>query len=222
MAGATVSEYALLDHPVAKPAGVPWEEAAGMITVGEAAFRALAHLGLADEDRADQGPAKGRALAILGIAGSVGLITAQLAIARGHTVVGTADSADLDRVNGLGATAVRYGPGWAERVRAAAPGGADAVFDTAGVGLLADAVALVGDPARVITIADHHFAEHGVRFTGIDPADRFPEALPELAALIATKDLTVPIWRSYPLAEAAQAHADPDEHRNRGKIILIP
>jgi NADPH:quinone reductase-like Zn-dependent oxidoreductase len=53
-------------------------------------------------------------------------------------------------------------------------------------------------------------------------ADRAPEALPELAALLADGRLTVPVWRSYPLAEAARAHADLDTHRNHGKIILLP
>ncbi len=74
----------------------------------------------------------------------------------------------------------------------------------------------------MITIADESAAEHGVRFTGTDPADRFPEALPALAALAASGRLTVPIWRTYPLAEAAQAHADLEANRNHGKIILLP
>ena len=129
---------------------------------------------------------------------------------------------DLERLTGLGATAVRYGDGWADRVRAAAPGGVDAVLDAAGAGLLADAIALAGDAARVITIADDHAADHGVRFTGADPADRAPEALPELAALLADGRLDVPIWRSYPLAQAAQAHADLEARRNHGKIVLLP
>jgi NADPH:quinone reductase-like Zn-dependent oxidoreductase len=98
----------------------------------------------------------------------------------------------------------------------------DAVFDTSGAGLLPDAIALAGDPARVITIADESAAGHGVRFTGQDPSDRAPESLPELAALLADGRLTVPVWRAYPLAEAAQAHADLDAGRNRGKIILLP
>jgi NADPH:quinone reductase-like Zn-dependent oxidoreductase len=61
-----------------------------------------------------------------------------------------------------------------------------------------------------------------VRFTGQDPADRAPEALPELAALLAAGGLDVPVWRTYPLAEAARAHADLDAHRNHGKLILLP
>jgi NADPH:quinone reductase-like Zn-dependent oxidoreductase len=206
------SEYALLDHPVAKPDGLSLEAAAAVISVGEAAFRVLKHLGLK----------AGQTLLILGAGGSVGTIAVQLAAARGITVIGTAAEGDIERVGALGATAVRYGDGWAGRVRAVAPGGVDAAFDTAGTGLLADAIALTGDVARVITIADDNFADYGVRFTGADPADRAPEALPELAALMADGRLTVPIWRSYPLAQAAQAHADIEARRNHGKIVLLP
>jgi NADPH:quinone reductase-like Zn-dependent oxidoreductase len=48
------------------------------------------------------------------------------------------------------------------------------------------------------------------------PASRFPE----LAALIADGRLTLPILRSYPLAEAAQARKDLEAGRNHGKIVL--
>src|ERR1700678_734201 len=206
------SEYALLDKPVAKPAGLSWETAAAMVTVGEAAFRVLKHLGLKT----------GQTLVILGAGGSVGTVAVQLAVARGITVIGTAAEEDIARITAMGATGVRSGDGWADKVRAAAPEGVDAVFDTAGAGLLADAVAVAGDPAKVITIADHGAAEYGVRFTGADPSDRAPEALPELAALIAAGKLTVPVWRTYPLAEAARAHADLEADRNHGKLILLP
>jgi len=89
-------------------------------------------------------------------------------------------------------------------------------------GLLADAVSLAGDPGRVITIADHEAAAHHVRFTGDDPAGRAPEALPELARLITAGQLSVPVWRSCPLADAAAAHADLEAGRNHGKIVLLP
>jgi NADPH:quinone reductase-like Zn-dependent oxidoreductase len=206
------SQYALLDRPVPKPAALSFETAAAVVTVGEAAFRVLKHLGLK----------AGQTLLILGAGGSVGGIAAQLAAARGITVIGTAAEGDLDRLTALGVTAVRYGDGWVERVRAAAPAGVDAVFDTSGAGLLADAIALTGDAARVITIADGSAAEHGVRFSGQDPADRAPESLPELAALLSDGRLTLPVWRAYPLADAAGAHADLEAGRNHGKIILLP
>jgi NADPH:quinone reductase-like Zn-dependent oxidoreductase len=206
------SEFALLDRPVAKPKTVSWETAAAFITVGEAAFRVLKHLGVKE----------GQTLVVLGAGGSVGTIAVQLAVRRAITVIGVAGEGDLKRLTALGVTAVRAGAGWAERVRAVAPGGVDAVLDTTGAGLLPDAVALAGDPGRVITIADAAAAEYDVRFTGADPADRFPEAVPELAALLAAGDLTVPIWRTYPLADAASAHADLEAGRNNGKIILLP
>ncbi|WP_303332598.1 zinc-binding dehydrogenase [Streptomyces sp. NA02950] len=91
-----------------------------------------------------------------------------------------------------------------------------------GAGVLADSVAPAGDADKVITIADPSFAEHGVRFTGMDPADRFPEALPVPAALIAAGTLDVPVWRTYPLAEAARAHADIEADRDQGKVVLLP
>ncbi|EST18464.1 NADPH:quinone reductase [Streptomyces roseochromogenus subsp. oscitans DS 12.976] len=206
------SEFALLDRPFAKPKELSFETAAGLITVGEAAYRALEHLGVG----------AGQTLLIHGAGGSVGTIAVQLAAARGIAVVGTVAEQDVERVNRLGATAVRYGEGWVERVKAAAAGGVDFVFDASGAGVLAESVALAGDAGRVITIADPSFAQHGVRFTGMDPADRFPEALPQLAGLIAAGKLDVPVWRAYPLAEAAQAHADIEARRNEGKVVLLP
>jgi len=206
------AQYALMPAPVAKPATLSWETAAALPTVGETAFRALKHLSLAP----------GQTLLIHGAVGSVGAIAVQLATARGITVVGTAGADDLERLTALGATAAAYGPGWPERVRAAAPQGVDAVFDTSGAGVLPDSVDLAGGPDRVITIADMDAARHGVRFTGMDPADRAPEALPELAALAAAGRLTVEIWRTYPLKEAAQAQDDLDNRRSRGKVILLP
>ena len=206
------SEYALLDRPVAKPKELPFETAAGMVTVGEAAYRALKHLGVQ----------QGQTLLIHGAGGSVGTIAVQLATAWGVIVVGTVAEHDIERVTGLGATAVLYGEGWVERVKAAAPNGVDVVFDASGAGVLADSVALVGDAGKVITIADPSAPQHGVRFTGSDPKDRFPESLPLLADLIAAGKLDVPVWRAYPLAEAAKAHADIEARRNQGKVVLVP
>ncbi|AOR29905.1 NADPH:quinone reductase [Streptomyces fodineus] len=206
------SEYALLDQPVAKPKEVSFDTAAAMVTVGETAYRGLHHLGVKE----------GGTLLIHGAGGSVGTIAAQLAASRGITVVGTAGEHDIERVTTLGATAVAYGEGWVERVQAAAPQGVDYVFDASGAGVLTDSIALVGDAARVITIADMSAAQHGVRFTGGDPADRFWQALPQLADLIALGKLDVPVWRTFPLAETAQAHADIEARRARGKVILTP
>ncbi|MER7468716.1 NADP-dependent oxidoreductase [Streptomyces sp. NPDC097981] len=206
------SEYALLDRPVPKPAEVSFETAAALVTVGETAYRGLHHLA----------PEEGETLLIHGAGGSVGTIAVQLAAARGITVVATAGEHDLQRLTELGATAVLYGDGWVERVKGATPQGVDRVFDAVGAGVLADSITLTGDAARVLTIADMAAAEHGVRFTGADPTDRFPQALPELAPLIAVGRLDLPIGAIYPLAEAARAHADIETRTARGKVVLLP
>ncbi|MCG6497672.1 NADP-dependent oxidoreductase [Kitasatospora sp. A2-31] len=209
--GGSYGEYALLERPVAKPEALPWEVAASLVTVSQTAHRVLGQLGVQP----------GQTLLVHGAAGSVGVIAAQLAAARGITVIGTAAERDLERVTALGATAVRYGDGWVERVEATAPDGVDVVFDASGAGVLADSVTLTGDPAKVITIADMSAQQHGVRFSA-GTADQGEGALPELVQLAAAGKITLPIWRTYPLAEAAQAHADLEAHRNQGKAVLLP
>ncbi|MFE2571849.1 NADP-dependent oxidoreductase [Streptomyces mirabilis] len=209
--GGSYGEYALLERPVAKPDALSWEVAASLVTVGQTAFRVLGQLGVQ----------AGQALLVHGAAGSVGVIAVQLAVARGITVIGTVGETDIERVSALGATAVRYGDGWVERVKAAAPGGVDFVFDASGAGVLADSVALTGDAGKVITIADMSAQQHGVSFSA-GSADQGGLSLPELVQLAAAGKLTLPIWRTYPLAEAAQAHADLEAHRNRGKAVLLP
>ncbi|MER5917341.1 zinc-binding dehydrogenase [Streptomyces sp. NPDC001982] len=47
-----------------------------------------------------------------------------------------------------------------------------------------------------------------------------PEALPQLADLIAAGKFGVPVWRAYPLDRAAKPHADIEVRRNQGKVVL--
>lgn len=210
--GGGYAEYALLDNPLPMPRDLSFEAAAALPTVGEAAFRTLKHLDVH----------AGETLVILGAGGSVGTVAVQLAVSYGVEVIAVAAERDHPRLRRFGAESVEYGDGWESRAAALAPGGVDAVLDLYGGGVLAAAVELAGGPSRVITTADETAGEHGVRFTGQDPADRFPEALPGLAALAAAGELSLPVWRVYPLAKAAEAHADVDAHRNRGKIVLVP
>ncbi|MFG2830790.1 NADP-dependent oxidoreductase [Streptomyces sp. NPDC048434] len=209
--GGSYAEYALLERPVARPRALSWEVAASLVTVGETASRVLRQLGAQ----------AGQTLLVHGAAGSVGTIAVQLAVARGITVVGTVGEHDVERLTALGAAAVRYGDGWAERVKAAAPEGVDFVFDASGAGVLADSVALTGDSARVITIADMSAAEHGVRFSA-GSADHAEDSLPRLVQLAAAGELDVPVWRTYPLDQAAAAHRDIEARRNKGKVVLLP
>ncbi|MER5406164.1 NADP-dependent oxidoreductase [Streptomyces sp. NPDC002769] len=209
--GGSYAEYALLERPVPRPRTLSWEVAASLVTVGETASRVLRQLGA----RA------GQTLLVHGAAGSVGTIAVQLAVARGIAVVGTVGEHDVERLTALGATAVRYGGGWPDRVTAAAPEGVDFVLDASGAGVLADSVALAGDSARVITIADLSAADHGVRFSA-GGADHAEDPLPQLVRLAAAGGLDIPVWRTYPLDQAVIAHRDIEARRNKGKVVLLP
>jgi NADPH:quinone reductase-like Zn-dependent oxidoreductase len=206
------AQFALSGHFQSKPDNVSWELAAALPTVGEAAFRTLGHLQVRAGER----------LLIHGAAGSVGTVATQLAVSRGVTVVGTASKDDLDLVRAHGALAVPYGENLVERVRELYPDGVDAVLDTSGAGVLPESIELAGGPTRVITLADEAAFGLGVRFTGPDPTDRDLGALAKLAALVSSGQLELPVWRTYPLRDAALAHADLDARRYRGKIVLIP
>ena len=125
----------------------------------------------------------------------------------------------------LGVRPVEYGDGGgggglAERVRAAAPEGVDAVLDASGRGVLAMSVELVGGPGRVVTIADGQAAEYGVRFStgadGVPLAEVFPEVLP----LLERGALRVPIERTFPLERTADAHRLSEEGHLLGKIVI--
>ncbi|MDN3354926.1 NADP-dependent oxidoreductase [Actinomadura sp. DC4] len=217
------ADFAVLSAWAPKPAAWSWEEAGGAAGGVETATRVL--------DRLKVGA--GQTVLLQGAAGGAGTIAVQFAVARGATVIGTASERNHDFLRSLGAEPTTYGPGLAERVRALAPAGVDAVFDCAG-GALPDLVALAGDPARVVTIApDLTAAALGVHLSHGAPADETgaavgasadPLALHGLATavtLAAEGRLRIPVAAAFPLAEAAAAHELSETRHARGKIVLV-
>jgi NADPH:quinone reductase-like Zn-dependent oxidoreductase len=95
------------------------------------------------------------------------------------------------------------------------------VLDAAGKGSLAELVAIVGDPHRVVTIADFDAARHGVRFSRSE-AGESPgwTGLPLAADLADQGRLTVPLHAAFPLKETAAAHDVSAAGHARGKIII--
>ncbi len=197
---------------VARPADVPWDVAGGVTGTGRTAFRTLQLLGVA----------AGETLLVHGAAGGVGFIAVQLAVARGVRVVGTARQSNHEQLRSVGVLPVTYGDGLEERVRDVVPDGVDAVLDATGHGVLALSVRLAGGPERVLTIADGRAAEHGVRFSSGDDGARMTGALEEIVAMVAAGTLSVPVARTYPLAEVADAHRLSESGDAGGKIVLLP
>jgi NADPH:quinone reductase-like Zn-dependent oxidoreductase len=210
------AELALAD-PVAlvrKPAGLDWEHA-GAIPVGaRTAYTVLELLDLRP----------GETLLMHAAAGGVGIVATQMALARGARVIGTASEDNHEFLRSIGVEPVRYGDGLAELLRAIAPDGVDAVFDASGRGELPLSIELAGGPERVITIAAYDAADYGVLFAGPDQAAKIDPRVPfaQGAALVADGTLELPIWKTYPLADAAAAHAESERGHLRGKIILVP
>jgi NADPH:quinone reductase-like Zn-dependent oxidoreductase len=208
--GGSAAEYAVLSAWARVPDGASVEVAGGLPVAGETAVRVLDLLGLRP----------GQTVVVDGASGGVGSTTVQIALARGLRVIGTAGEGNQDFVRSLGARATRYGAGLADRVRELAPEGIDGGIDTAGRGSVRDLVALTGDPAKVVTIADFGAAELGVQVTsgGGGQAAR----LEQVAALLADGRLDVPVAATYPLERIGEAYALSREGHVRGKLLLRP
>jgi NADPH:quinone reductase-like Zn-dependent oxidoreductase len=201
------AEYALASIWARKPGPVSWTDAAALPSSAEAAAGVLRQLGVTRGDR----------LLLFGGGGSVGIIATQLAVARGVTVISAVGEHDETLARDLGATPVRYGPGVAGRVRAL--GAVDAVFDAAGTGVLADAVALAGGPGRVITLSDPAAADFGVTLSEPAPG-RAPGALDETITLLAGGRLRLRAHTSMPMQQAAEAHRQLETGTIHQRIIL--
>jgi enoyl reductase len=199
-----------VDDIVGKPATMSWRDAGVLSASGQTAATALAALGVGQGDT----------VLIHAAAGGVGTFAVQIAAARGATVVGTASPRNHDYLHALGAIPVAYGDGLAERVRSAAPTGVDVALDASGtVAALHTSLELVGDPARIGTVAFQPAADQlGVRRLS---TDRSVAQLAALTALHTAGRLRVSIHHAYPLAEAAEAHRTVETGHVRGKVVLL-
>lgn len=115
---------------------------------------------------------------------------------------------------------VAYGDGLADRVRATAPQGVDAVYDAAGQGALEVSIELRGGTDRIVTIADPRAAELGVTFSGAGRP--FGTELAGYALLAVEGRLGVRVAQSLPLADAGKAHELSATGSPGGKLVLRP
>jgi len=208
------ADYAIAGNVVPKPAGLSWEQAVGLPVAGETAQRVLDELRLKE----------GETLLVHGGAGGVGSIAVQLAKAAGATVIGTASPANHDFLRSIGATPVEYGDGLVDRVRAVAPQGVDAVFDTAGQGALPDSIELRGGTDRIVTIADMSAGELGVAASMGSSAtpEQIAAGLTAQLQAAANGNLQVRIADTFALADAAKAQELSESGHAHGKVVVLP
>jgi NADPH:quinone reductase-like Zn-dependent oxidoreductase len=205
------AEYAVLAAWAAKPPSVDWAVAAAAGVAGETGERGLRLLGVKAGDT----------LFVDGGAGGVGAVTVQMAIARGAKLVASASEANHDYLREIGATPVLYGQGVAERVRAAAGGPVDAVFDVAGKTPIEELIGLAPEPSQVLSIANFAAGQAGARVTG-GGADSHPmEALALVADLLAENKLVIKV-QTFPFDRAGEAYRISQGGHVRGKLVLVP
>jgi NADPH2:quinone reductase len=207
------------DALVRKPPNLGWAEAGGLMLTGATATHLITRTRVG----------AGETVLVHGGSGGVGLMTVQLAALRGARVIATASESGHELLRELGAEPVTYGDGLLDRVRALAPDGVDVALDLVGTDEAMDvSLALVEDRDRIASIANFQRApKEGIALLGGGPgADAGDEirmaARPELARLAGNGDLRVVLAATYPLAEAARAHAQVATGHTTGKVILAP
>lgn len=198
-----------------KPPALSFEQVAGVLLVAATAEDALQTVGLRS----------GETVLVHGVSGSVGQAIAQLARLRGGRVVGTAAEHRHATLRELGVEPVVYGPGLRERLDAL--GQFEAAVDTFGSDEAGEtSVALVADPARIVTITGTPaiLAAGGQAIGGGNPAsDALRDAArPELVRLAGAGQLDIPIVAAYPFDEFGAAFALLAEGHAGGKVVLVP
>jgi NADPH2:quinone reductase len=184
----------------------------------------------------------GESVLIQAGAGGVGLAAIQLAKRAGATVLSTAGSDEkLERLKEFGLDhGINYREGdWVARARQLSGGGVNLVVDSVGT-TLEGSIAATGYKGRIVVVGNAGRAEN----RGVDPAKLsemnrsltgvfFGGALmfepqrgrPLVEGLIkdvASGALRVVIDRTYPLSEAAVAHAYIESRAAFGRVVLVP
>ena len=197
---------------IRKPARLSWEAAGSLYVVGCTAYAAVRAVGAA----------KGDTVAVSGAAGGVGSVVVQLLRTKGATVLGIASPANHQWLAAHGVIPISYEDGLAERLRAAAPNGIDAFIDLYGPQYVQLAVDLGVAKDRIETIVSREKAQElGTKAEGSGDAST-TDVLSQMAELVASGQIEIPIAATYPLEKVGDAFAELEKRHTHGKIVLIP
>ena len=193
-----------------RPDGLEVEQAAGLDTAGRTAWATVHSQRVGPDDT----------VFVNSAAGGVGILTVQLARLAGATVIGSASEANHELLRSLGVIPVEYGEGMVDAIRATAPQGVTVALDNHGRDGVEAALALDVEPARINSIADYAAErEYGTASIGASAAG-IPE-LEQLAALIASGEIVLPIDSLFPLERVVEAYTRLLGGHVQGKIVLM-
>lgn len=160
----------------------------------------------------------GDTVAVSGAAGGAGSLAVQLAKRTGAEVIGIAGPANHTWLTAHGVKPLAYGDDLIDRLRAVR---VTALIDTHGRGYVKLGMELGIDSARINTIIDFEAAKrYGTKAEGSESAMN-GGVLEELAQLLASGDLEIPIAATYPLAEIRAAFRQLEQGHTHGKIVLV-
>ncbi|WP_432163680.1 NADP-dependent oxidoreductase [Streptomyces tendae] len=198
-----------------KPSGIDHVQAGALPLVSLTAWQALV-------ERADVQP--GQRVLIHAAAGGVGHVAVQIAKARGARVIGTASAGKHEFLRSIGAdeTVDYRETDFAEVVK-----DVDVVLDTIGGDTSLRSLRVLRPGGVVVSIlpvgSDEFYEEAdrlGVRAVRmLVDADR--AGMEEIARLVESGKLRATIAQTFPLAEAARAHAEGETGRTTGKLVLM-
>ncbi len=183
----------------------------------------------------------GESVLIQAGAGGVGTAAIQLAKRAGATVLATASSPErLERLRELGMDhGIDYThDGWVDEVKVKSGGwGVNVVVDSVGGKILDGSIACLAPRGRAISVgsagrdpqlldisnlAPGNRSLTGVFFGAEIGTDRAQKLVGDLVADVAAGRLKVVVDRTFPLSDAAAAHAYIESRQAVGRVVLIP
>ncbi len=219
---------------LALPNGIDDRAAAGMMVKGQTARNLLKRCYAVQP---------GDTILVHAAAGGVGLIMCQWAKHLGATVIGTVGTdakAEVARAHGCDHTIVYTRENFLERAREITGGeGVHAVYDSIGkdtfedslaclrpLGLMAQFGEASGEPPLVSprtlgTLGSVYLTHPSLPHYTSTRAD-FEASAKDLFEVVGSGVVRIAIGRTYPLAEAAQAHIDLAARRTTGSVVLLP
>lgn len=160
--------------------------------------------------------------------GAVGRFAVQLARQRGITVVAVVKPEDRDDALRLGASETVERGDFTAAVRALHPAGVDAAIDLVGGSTAHASLASVRGGGAYITAVPPYMdkvgpftAERDVRLE-VQIVHPDTPVLTGLLDAVGRGELTSTVERTYPLADAGEAHRRQSEGGLRGKLVLVP
>src|SRR4051794_2837 len=167
-------------------------------------------------------PGERTTVLVLGATGGVGAFALQLARIRGANVIASVRPGDEGFVTDLGATeSIDYTGDVAGELRQRYPDGVDAVVDAVSSGDgFSSVAALVREGGTLVSTRGAAGEATEIGGVRVANANGNPAHLLPLADLVVTGRLKVPVRKTYPLDDAAQAIADFAEQHTVGKLVI--